>query len=29
MGGLDWMCLIDDRDSWKSALNIVISLEVL
>jgi hypothetical protein len=29
MGGLDWMCLIHDRNSWNGSLNMVISLEVL
>jgi hypothetical protein len=25
----DWMCLINDGNSWKASLNMVISLEVL
>ena len=29
MGGLDWIFMIHDRNSWKAFLNIVISFEVL
>ena len=24
MGGLDWVCLIRDRNSWKVSLNMVV-----
>jgi len=27
MGVLDWICLILDRNSWKTSMNMVISLK--
>ncbi len=28
MGGLVWVCLIHDRNSWNASLNMVISLKL-
>jgi len=28
-GGVNWLCLIHDRNPWNALLNIVISLDIL